>query len=272
MSFIDFATAAQRVDTGTASCLLDVDADVAVITLNRPEKLNALTPELVDGLATAWRIASRGPQIRAIVLTGAGRSFCAGADLEKYLTAPSTMQRLMDPFADERPDRDMVMRKPVIAAIDGPCLGGGLTLLLSTDIRLSSARSIFGLPEVGWGVLAGFGGTQRLLRQISFVHAMGMLVGGERLNAERARDINLINQVVEGNVLDAAIDYARRVAKFGPLAVQATKEMAMRSFDMSLADGIRMEDFVVRALQDTADYAEGLTAWSEKRDPEYKGH
>lgn len=259
------------VELETETVLMSVDSHVATITLNRPERLNALTNELLDGLAQAWRVAGDRDDVRAVVITGAGRAFCAGADIDEYLSSPPSVGRLLSPSADLRPDRGLELRKPVVAAVDGPCLGGGLTLLMATDIRFATPRSRFSTPETGWGVLASYGGTQRLLRQVPHSVAMSMLLGGEELDAEQAHRWGLVSHLVDGDVVEAATAYAQRVAARAPLATQATKELALRSYDMTVADGVRLEDAMVRLLQDTDDATEGIRAWREKRLPRYTG-
>lgn len=261
------------VDLGTDTVLMSVADRVATVTLNRPDRRNALTVELLDGLERAWRVADDRTDVRALVLTGTGEAFCAGADIDQYLSEPPSLDRLLSPYRDLRPDRGLDLRKPVVAAVDGPCLGGGLTLLLATDIRFASSRSTFATPETGWGVLACYGGTQRLLRQIPHSVGMSMLLGGERLDGDRAHAVGLVSHLVPDgeSVLDAAQTYARRIADRAPLATRATKELALRSYDMTIADGIRLEDAVVRLLQDTADAAEGIAAWRDRRAPDYTG-
>lgn len=266
-------TAAESVDLGTDTVTMTVQAHVATITLNRPERLNAITVELLDGLERAWRTAGDRDDVRAVVFTGAGRAFCAGADLDEYLSQPPSLSRLLSPTRDLRPDRGLELRKPVVAAVDGPCLGGGLTLLLAADVRFASSRSTFATPETGWGVLASYGGTQRLMRQIPHSVAMSMLLGGESLDAAQAHHWGLVSHLVDDDAKagTAATEYARRVAARAPLATQATKELALRSYDMTIADGVRLEDAMVRLLQDTEDAAEGIAAWKARREPRFRG-
>jgi len=260
------------IDLGTDTVRMEVSENVATISLNRPERLNAITVELLDGLEVAWRLAGERDDVRAVVLTGEGRAFCAGADIDEYLSAPPSLERLLSPSKDLRPDRGLELRKPVIAAVDGPCFGGGLTLLLATDIRFASARSRFATPETGWGVLACYGGTQRLMKQIPHAVAMSMLLGGDVLTADRAHEIGLVSHLVaDGDVRAEAFAYAKRVAARAPLATQATKELALRSYDLTVDAGVRLEDAMVRLLQDTEDAGEGIAAWRERREPRFQG-
>jgi len=269
----DEAELPEVIDLGTDTVMMNVAGPVATIALNRPERLNALTVELLTGLERAWRLADERRHIRAVVFTGTGRAFCAGADIDEYLSQPPSVERLLSPTSDMRPDRGLELRKPVIAAVTGPCFGGGLTLLLATDIRFAGPDARFATPETNWGVLASFGGTQRLMRQVPHSVAMAMLLGGEELTAADAHRWGLVSHVVvDGDsVLAAATDYAHRIAARAPLATQATKELALRAHDIPLADGIRLEDTMVRLLQDTEDAAEGIAAWREGREPRYTG-
>lgn len=266
------STGTEDLDLGTETVTMQREGYVATVTLNRPDRLNALTVELLDGLERAWRIAGDREDVRAVVLTGAGRAFCAGADIDEYLADPPALSRLLNPLRDLRPDRGLELRTPVVAAVDGPCLGGGLTLLLATDVRFATPRSTFATPETGWGVLACYGGTQRLVRQIPHAVAMSMLLAGERLDARSAHRAGLVSHLAEpGGALAAAQRYARDIAARAPLATQATKELALRAHDLPLDAGIRLEDAMVRLLQDTADAAEGIAAWRERRAPRYLG-
>jgi E-phenylitaconyl-CoA hydratase len=162
--------------------------------------------------------------------------------------------------------------KPVIAAVNGYCLGGGVTLLLATDIRIAVPTATFGLSEVKRGVIAGNGGTQRVAAQLPHAIAMEMVLTGEPMDAAWAERWGMVNRIVPPEALmDTARDYARKIAANAPLAVQAAKELAVRSRDMSLADGLRMEQMVNRILQGSADVQEGRAAFAEKRLPRFGG-
>jgi E-phenylitaconyl-CoA hydratase len=259
-------------DLGTAAVSLEVADGIATITLRRPERRNALGPELLGGLARAWTRVRDDDDVRAAVLAGEGPVFCAGADLDELLTAPPDLAELLAPALGLRPDRGIELRKPVVAAVGGPCLGGGLTLLLATDIRFAAPEARFATPEVGWGVLASCGGTQRLVQQVPWTAAMHLLLSGEQIDAAEALRIGLVNRVVPGaDLMTTARDCAARIARLAPLAVQATKELALRAHDTGTAEGLRLEDLMVRLLQDTDDAAEGLRAWRERRTPRYSG-
>jgi E-phenylitaconyl-CoA hydratase len=250
-----------------------VESAVATVTLSRPERHNALNSAMLDELAAAWREIRDRSDIRAAILTGAGEgAFCAGADLKEYITVPPPLSSVWEPHTGLRPDRGIDLWKPVIAAVNGDCLGGGMTLLLATDIRLSVPHARFGTPEVRWGVLASCGGTQRLMHELPAPIALELLLTGEAIDANAAERWGLINRIVErGALLETAQEIALRIASNAPLAVQATKELALRSRDMSLTSGLRLEDAMLRLLQSTHDVKEGAAAFAEKRPPVFLG-
>ena len=169
-------------------------------------------------------------------------------------------------------NRGLEVWKPVIAAVNGYCLGGGMTLLLATDIRIAAEHASFGVSEVKRGVVPANGGTQRLLSQLPYPIAMDLLLTGRNMDSAQAARWGLVNEVVPAAALmDTAMARARMIAANAPLAVQAAKELAVRSRDMDLASGLRMEQFVNRTLQGTQDVVEGRAAFAEKRPPRFKG-
>ncbi len=251
-----------------------LDADgIALITINRPETRNALDEAHYAALSEAWQRVRDDAAVRVAIITGAGdRSFCAGADVKSYLGRGESLQELWQTQVNQLLNRGLEVWKPVIAAVNGHCVGGGVTLLLATDLRVSVAEAEYGVAEVKRGSIAANGGTQRLIRQLPHCVAMEMLLLGERISAEEAQRWGLINRVVpRDQLLPAAYDYARRIAANAPLAVQATKELALRARDSSLSDGLRMEQFVSRILRYSEDAKEGRAAFAEKRAPRFKG-
>lgn len=252
----------------------ELDSDgVALITLNRPERLNAMDAEHYQLLSDAWCRVRDEEEIRAAVVTGAGeRAFSVGADLKTFI---GELPPLADNWLTQRGqllNRGLEVWKPVVAAVNGICLGGGLTLLLATDIRVAVEGARFGLPEVRRGVLAGNGGTQRIVTQLPHAVAMEMLLTGADLEAERALHFGLVNRVVpRERLLPTALELARTTAANAPLAVQASKELALRSRDMDLAGALRLEQSWLRMLQETEDVAEGRRAFAEKRPPRFRG-
>jgi E-phenylitaconyl-CoA hydratase len=249
------------------------DGAVAIVTLQRPERLNTLNAALLAELRGAWEEARDDEDVRAVVLTGAGeRAFCAGADLRDMLPSPPSISDLLNPDRLLRPDEGLALFKPVVAAINGHALGGGLTLMLATDVRVAVPQATFGVPETGWGLLASAGGTQRLVRQIPHAIAMELLLVGARIDAEQALRWGLVNRVVErAALLDTALELAQRIAAQAPLATQATKELVLRSHDLPTDAGLRLEATLVRLLQDTDDAREGTAAWAQQRPPRYHG-
>jgi E-phenylitaconyl-CoA hydratase len=252
---------------------LDVAAGIAVITINRPDRLNAMDPDHYRGLSAAWMRVRDDDEIHVAIVTGAGdRSFTTGADLKSVIGKPAELADLWQTQKDALLNRGLEVWKPVIAAINGYCLGGGMTLMLATDIRIAAAHATFGLSEVKRGIIAANGGTQRVLAQVPYAIGMEMLLVGDTFDAETAARWGLVNRVVPANdLMDTARDYARRIAANGPLAVRAAKELAVRGRDLSLADGLRMEQLVARLLNASEDTREGAQAFAEKRAPRFQG-
>ncbi len=252
----------------------ELDADgIALITINRPERRNALDAEHYAGISAAWIRVRDDPAVRAAIITGAGdKAFCAGADIKSYIGRDVDPAELWLTQKGQLLNRGLEVWKPVIAAVNGQCIGGGTTLLLATDLRVAVPTATFGVAEVKRGVIAANGGTQRLAQQLPHCIAMDMLLTGDAMDAATAERWGLVNKVVpQAELMDAAYDYARRVAANAPLAVQASKELAVRSRDMDLASGLRMEQMVSRILQRTEDVQEGRAAFAEKRKPNFKG-
>jgi E-phenylitaconyl-CoA hydratase len=249
------------------------DGHVVIITLNRPDRLNALDAEHYEALSEAWIRVRDDADIRVAVVTGAGdRSFSVGADLKSFIPSVQDLSEFWLTQKGQLLNRGLEVWKPVIAAVNGYCLGGGLTLLLATDIRLAVPTATFGLPEVKRGVLPANGGTQRLVNQLSFAHAMQLLLTGDPIDAESALDWGLLNAVVPAEeLLDRALDCARRIAANAPLAVQAAKELAYRSRDVELGTGLRLEQAIARILRTSRDAAEGTSAFIDHRPPDYSG-
>lgn len=246
---------------------------VALITINRPERRNALDAEHYDALSKAWARVRDDSDINVAIITGAGdRSFCAGADIKSFVGRDVELAELWLTQKNQLLNRGLEIWKPVIAAVNGACVGGGMTLLLATDIRVAVEGTIFSVSEVKRGIIAANGGTQRIMQQLPYAIAMEMLLTGDSIDAGTALRWGLINQVVPaGGVLDAARAYARKIAANAPLALQAAKELAIRSRDMDLPTGLRMEQLVNRILHHSEDTAAAKAAFAEKRQPVFKG-
>ncbi|WP_420102763.1 enoyl-CoA hydratase/isomerase family protein [Bosea sp. (in: a-proteobacteria)] len=252
---------------------LEVRDGVAVVTINRPERLNAMDADHYRGLSEAWIRIRDDIDIRVAIVTGAGeRAFTTGADIKSFVANPADLSQMWLTQRDQLLNRGLEVWKPVICAVNGLCLGGGMTLLLGTDIRVAAEHASFSLAEAKRGVIPANGGTQRILSQLPYAIAMEMLLTGDSIDAATALRWGLINRVVPSNqLMDAAFDYARRIAAAAPLAVQAAKELAIRGQDVDLPTGLRMEQLVLRLLQSTEDAKEGAAAFAEKRPPIYSG-
>jgi enoyl-CoA hydratase/carnithine racemase len=249
------------------------DEGIALITINRPERLNAMDAEHYQALSQAWIAVRDDPAIRVAVVTGAGeKSFTTGADIKSFITAPTPMSEMWQTQADQLLNRGLEVWKPVISAINGYCLGGGITLMLATDIRIAAEHATFNLAEVKRGMIAGNGGTQRILSQVPYAIGMEILLTGDTFNAATAERWGLVNRVVPmSQLIPTALEFARRIAANAPLAVQAAKELAIRSRDLDLQSGLRLERLIGRMLQNTEDVAEGARAFAEKRAAQFKG-
>ena len=246
---------------------LDIKDHIAIVTINHPAHYNALDAEHYAALSDAWIRVRDDHDVRCAIITGAGdKSFSTGADLKTKIGSVTNPADFWLTQKDSLLNRGLEVWKPVIAAVNGYCLGGGVTLMLATDIRIAAAHAEFGVPEVTRGIVPANGGTQRLLSQLPYAIAMELMLTGSRIDAETAARWGLVNKVVA-----TALDYASRIAANAPLAVQAAKELAVRSRDMPMSSGLRMEQFVNRTLQATEDVQEGKQAFADKRTPNFKG-
>jgi E-phenylitaconyl-CoA hydratase len=253
---------------------LDVDKNgVATVTINRAEVHNALDAAHYKAISNAWQKVRDDPQIRVAILTGAGdRAFCAGADIKNVLTTRRQWSDVWLTQKDMLLNRGLEVWKPIIAAVNGFCMGGGVTMLFATVIRVASEHATFGLSEVKRGIIAGNGGTQRTLQQLPWCIGMEMLLTGDPIDAATAERWGLINKVVpHADLMATAHQYATRIAANAPLAVQAAKELAIRSRDTDINTGLRIEQLIGRMLRETEDAREGPNAFREKRRPNFKG-
>ena len=262
----------------TPPVLLEADDRIATITLNRPQAMNALDPESVAALRDIWARVNDDPGIWVAILTGAGDSaFCSGSDLKKTIPqqpgAPGRdIADVFQPGGRGSLDDGIQVWKPIIAAVDGYCLGAGLTLLSVTDFRIASHTSVFGLPEVRRGIFPTLGATHRLYRQLPHAIAMELILYGDNLSAQQALQYGLINRVVDSNqVMPLAREAAQRFTAGAPLTQRAIKESVIRGHGLPLEDAIRLESMLAFATRQTEDAAEGPKAFAEKRDPVYKG-
>jgi E-phenylitaconyl-CoA hydratase len=247
---------------------------VATITINRPAMMNSINIDLARQLFQAWTDFSEDTKTNVLIITGSGeKAFCAGADLKERSQQGQDMH--VSSFWDSSfklPMRHTECHKPVIAAINGHCLAGGLELALVCDIRIASENSTFGQPEINWAIFPGMGATQRLPRVLPYNLAAEILLTGESIDADRAYEIGLVNRVVPlQDLMKTATSIAERISEKAPLALRAVKEALLRSYDLPLDQGMRMEGLLRRIIGDTEDAHEGLRAFQEKRKPEYRG-
>ena len=255
--------------------LLEREADgIAVITVNRPDKLNALNADTVRQLDARLREARDDDAIRVILLTGAGeKAFVAGADIAE-LSRMGPIDGVAISREGQATFRMMeAMPKPVIGVINGFALGGGLELALACHIRIASTRAKFGLPEVKLGIIPGYGGTIRLPRLVGRGRALEMMLTGEMIDAEEAWRIGLVNRIAEPDaLLDVARDLARKMIANGPIAIAMALESVDHGMSSTIDDAQTLESNLFGLLASTDDMREGMKAFLEKRRAEFRGH
>jgi enoyl-CoA hydratase len=246
------------------------EGGVGLARLNRPKQLNALNSVLMEELAQALEAFDRDDAVRCIVITGNEKVFAAGADIKEMADASPVEMLLRDNIA--RWDRLRRIKKPIVAAVSGYCLGGGCEMAMACDMIIASESAQFGQPEINIGVIPGAGGTQRLTRAIGKSKAMEMVLTGRTMSAREAEAAGLVSRVVPvESCLDEALKLAREIASKAPLAARFAKEAVNKVFETSLADGIEDERRWFYFLFATADQKEGMQAFIEKRPPEWKG-
>jgi len=254
--------------------LIDVQEHVATFTLNRPEAMNSIDPETRSELYEAWKRVKHDDGIRVAILTGVGeKAFCTGSDLKKTMPPKESFAELT--FGRTHSDHLLAgldTDKPLICAVNGYAMGGGLELALACDIRIASENAIFALSEVRIGSIPGAGGTQRLPRAIGISNAMLMLLTGNRIDAWEALRQGLVSQVVKPEeLLSSAQSIASRIARNAPLSVRAIKRLVYSGMDTPLPTAMDTERYVFGVLRDTEDRLEGRNAFREKREPVYRG-
>jgi enoyl-CoA hydratase len=249
----------------------ELDGPVAVVTVDRQEALNALNEDVLVELSLAFGAAEANAEVRALVVTGAGRAFVAGADvsginqIEDVFTA-----REFALLGQEVCSTLAALPFPTIAAVNGFALGGGLELALAADIRVASPQARLGLPEVTLGLIPGYGGTQRLPRLIGVGRALELILTGRHVTAEEALQMGLVNRVAD-DARAAAVELAKLAARNGPLAVGLAKEAVMRGLDVTLPQGLEIEADLFGLVATSEDMREGTSAFLQKRSPDFKG-
>ncbi len=258
---------------------LETLGPVALITLNRPQVMNSLDFAANNCLIRIWERFIADSTLRVAVLTGAGpQAFCAGADLKTYTMAyattpaPAFRQRYTEGPGFGGITRNLQINKPILAAINGYAISGGLELALACDIRFCAPHAEFGLQDVQWGFHACDGGLIRLKDIIGLGRAMEMILSGQRIDAARALEIGLVNRIVPvGELLPVAIDYAQMLASRAPLAQQLAKHVMARAAGLPLEAALRLESMSFHQLGQTYDLAEGTAAFREKRPARFEG-
>jgi len=247
------------------------DGKIAVFTINRPEAMNAMNMEGIRELLEAMTDFRDDPELWVGIITGAGeKAFCGGADIK------DTLSFMKEHREEEGAFPPTIMRgfelwKPLIAAINGLAVGGGLEIAMTCDIRIASETARLGTPEVNLGLIPGWGGTQRLPRMVPWCKAAEILLTGRVIDAEEAYRIGLVNKVVpQAEVMTTAKEWAQLICQAAPLAVRAAKEAMTKGYSMSLEDGLKLESSLVAYILGTEDFTEGTTAFVEKRKPVYK--
>lgn len=243
----------------------------ALIELNRPRQLNSLNTKMIREILLAMEDFDRNDSVRVIVLTGKGRAFSAGADIDEMTDANPISLELLNQFTDW--DRLAQVKKPIIGAVKGFVFGGGFELALCCDLLISATDTEFAFPEVGLGVMPGAGGTQRLTKLVGRTKALQWLWSGERIPAEVALAHGIINRIVTPELLmEETMKFADRLSKQPPLSVRLIKDSVNKAVDSSLYEGMQYERKNFYLLFATQDQKEGMNAFIEKRKPDYRGY
>lgn len=251
----------------TEELKVEVQDGVMVVTMNRPEAKNAMNKAMAEGIAQALTTLDVEPDIRVAILTGGGGTFCSGMDLKGYLRGEL-------PIDADRGFGGVVLQppvKPLIAAVDGYALAGGLEMVLACDLIVANVGARFGIPETKRGLIAGAGGLMRLPDQIPMRAAMELALTGNMFDAQRALSLGLINRVTEGPALDAAMELAREIVGNGPIAVRVSKQIITDSRGWPLEERWSRQNAYLPEVMTSADAKEGALAFAEKRKPNWQG-
>jgi enoyl-CoA hydratase len=259
-----------------------LEGHVALVTLNRPDARNAINPEVAVRLAEAWEQVKNDDNVRVAVLTGTGSVFCAGADLGQLIPMMSGARKpenewdervVADPGITSRALlRNFDTEKPVIAAINGHAIAGGMEIVQGTDIRVAAPGARFGVQEVKWAIFPAGGSTVRLPVQLPYAKAMELLLTGDLVSAQEALELGFLNYVVDDDqVIPKAMEIAEKIAANGPIAVKAIRKSARACLGLEERAALKLESDISAPVFQTEDAREGPRAFMEKREPEYKG-
>ncbi|WP_166417906.1 enoyl-CoA hydratase [Cochlodiniinecator piscidefendens] len=250
--------------------IVEVEDHVKLIKLNRPDALNALNTQLLGELADALKAAEENDKVRCVVITGSEKAFAAGADIKEMSEKTFVDVFTGDLFGGET-EQILKSRKPIIAAVSGYALGGGCELAMMCDFIIAADNAKFGQPEINLGVVAGIGGTQRLTRAVGKSKAMDMNLTGRFMDAEEAERSGLVSRVVPAKkLLEEALQAANKIAEKSMLATMVVKEAVNRSFEMTLREGLLYERRAFHSLFATEDQKEGMAAFLEKREAQFR--
>ena len=249
--------------------LLEKDDDgIATVTINRPDKLNALNDDLLNELADAFKAIQVDEDVEAVIVTGAGdKAFVAGADIKELRELDNRSGRMTSQKGQQIFQLIEDTRKPVVAAVNGYALGGGAELAMACHLRIAGKNAAFGLPEVGLGIIPGYGGTQRLTRLVGRARALEMILTGKQVKAEEAQQMGIVNDIAE-DPGKAARDLIKKIMQNGPIAVRSAIKAVYHSDHQS---GYQIEADLFGQLCETEDFMEGTSAFLEKRKPDFKG-
>ena len=253
--------------------LYAVESDgVAVVTINRPDKLNALNRETLEEIEYCFREAARDSAVKAVILTGSGdKSFVAGADISEFKSLGAVEGHRFALRGQAVFNLIEGLDKPVVAAVNGYALGGGCELALACHLRTASENASFGQPEVNLGIIPGYGGTQRLPRIVGRGIAAELILTGERISAQRAYDVGLVNRIYpSGTLVEGTKELMRKIISKAPLALAMAID-ALRSSDLPLTEGLRYEASLFGQCCGTDDFSEGVDAFLGRREPKFKG-
>lgn len=251
--------------------LIEIDDHIGVVTLNRPEALNAINAQMLEELSDALLSMDKNDKVRVIILTGSEKAFAAGADV-KEMSQKSFVDMFREDYFTVHSEAILRVRKPIIAAVAGYALGGGCELAMMCDFIIAADTAKFGQPEINLGVIAGLGGSQRLTRFVGKSKSMEMNLTGRMMSAEEAERSGLVSRIVPAkDLMTDVVKTAEKIAEKSTLAVLAVKEAVNRSYETSLSEGVLFEKRLFYSLFATEDQSEGMQAFSEKRTPQFRG-